>query len=374
MTETNTTLTTQPNMANRPYNSITPPTVPMVTQKRDLLTPRRFEDWRLGIPFDVTIPTNEVPYIIAVGGGKGGVGKTMVSANLAAKLAQAGNQVLVVDFDIGGANLHTYFGLGMPKRTLSDLLHPRYEDNGTLFQEIALPTSFKGVRVIPGSREDAWHIYSNWTGDLFHHVWQGILLARKNLGVNCVILDLGAGIHQHTIDFFAAAHSGVIVVLPEPTSIENAYMFLKAVLWHLVSNSARQLMMPDEQINAIKELLTSEKMASVLGQGGYLGRLRLLAKRYPLLANKIFRMLQGREIGLVLNQARCQKDIDVGKSMEHICKNYFGFLTRYLGFFNYDDVAWKSLKNQKLLVADFPHSLLAKRISDVAMKICNTRI
>lgn len=335
------------------------------TSTNFLLKPRRFEDWVLGVPFDIKVPRFDIPYLVAVGGGKGGVGKTFVAANLAAKLASMGHEVLLIDFDVGGANLHTYFGLGLPKKTLGDLLQKK----NVSFNETIVQTPFKGVRILPGSREDAWHVYSNWTTDLFRNVWHGIFNAKTELGVDCIVFDLGAGIQQHTIDFFAAAHSGLVVVLPEPTSIENAYMFLKASLWHLVNNVCHMLAMNEQEICNIKSFLTSESVAAVLAKGGYLTRLRLLAAKHPVLAHKIFRLLQGREVGLLLNQVRCQKDIDVGKSMEHICKNYFGFLTRYFSFLNYDETAWKSLRNQRLLVSDFPHSILAKRFNDVALKI-----
>ena len=335
-----------------------------------LIKPKRFEDWVLGVPFDIKLSTSDIPYLVAVGGGKGGVGKTFVAANLAAKLAALGNEVLLIDFDVGGANLHTYFGIGLPKKTLGDLLQKK----NVRFNETIMQTSIKRVRILPGSREDAWHVYSNWTSDLFRDVWHGILNAKAELGVNCIVFDLGAGIQRHTIDFFAASHTGMVVVLPEPTSIENAYMFLKASLWHHVNNLCLMLRMSEQDIQVIKLFLTSESVAAILAKGGYLTRLRLLSEKHPVLAHKIFRLLQGREVGLLLNQVRCQKDIDVGTSMEHICKNYFGFLTRYCGFFNYDETAWKSLRNQRLLVNDFPHSMLAKRFNDVAYRICSSQI
>jgi flagellar biosynthesis protein FlhG len=76
--------------------------------------------------------------------------------------------------------------------------------------------------------------------------------------------------------------------------------------------------------------------------------------------------LAGRTLGIAVNQVRCQKDIDVGKSMELIGERYFGFQTRSCGYLNYDEAAWKSLRNRRLLVVDFPHSVLSRRFSDLA--------
>ena len=63
---------------------------------------------------------------------------------------------------------------------------------------------------------------------------------------------------------------------------------------------------------------------------------------------------------------RSQKDIDVGKSMELIAERYFGFNCRSCGYLNYDEAAWKSLRNRRLLVVDFPHSVLSKRFSELS--------
>ena len=76
--------------------------------------------------------------------------------------------------------------------------------------------------------------------------------------------------------------------------------------------------------------------------------------------------MQGRYLGVVLNQARNQADMDIGQSMEHICQKYFGFQSRYLGYLNYDEAVWKSLRNRRHLMTDFPHSLIAKRLAVVA--------
>ena len=76
----------------------------------------RQRGWELGLPGYADLSGRCPPPIIAVGGGKGGVGKSLVSANLAVKLAASGWRVLAIDMDIGGANLHTYFGLPTPTR------------------------------------------------------------------------------------------------------------------------------------------------------------------------------------------------------------------------------------------------------------------
>jgi flagellar biosynthesis protein FlhG len=67
-------------------------------------------------------PKTRARRIVALGGGKGGIGKTLVSANLGIALAQRGKRVVLVDADLGGANLHTCLGLPQPAATLSDFV------------------------------------------------------------------------------------------------------------------------------------------------------------------------------------------------------------------------------------------------------------
>src|SRR5690606_11405540 len=82
----------------------------------------QYEGWLAGLPSHIEAPTFQVPAIVAVGGGKGGVGKSLVSANLAIRLGLSGRKVLAIDLDMGGANLHTYFGLAAPRVNLADAL------------------------------------------------------------------------------------------------------------------------------------------------------------------------------------------------------------------------------------------------------------
>src|SRR3978361_1503773 len=85
--------------------------------------------------------------IVAVGGGKGGVGKSLISTNLAVALARAGAKVVMLDADLGATNLHTMFGIMRPQRTVEDFLSGR---SATL-DEVALATPIPGLRLIAGA-------------------------------------------------------------------------------------------------------------------------------------------------------------------------------------------------------------------------------
>ncbi len=321
----------------------------------------RRDAWALGLPPYITYVPEDLPTIIAVGGGKGGVGKSVLSANLSARLALAGYRVLAMDMDFGCANLHTHFGVGMPERTLADFVITGRRS----FADILLPTPIPGLALVAGGREEVWGDILAGKVSQLSNLFAEIFAAKTQLNVDFVVLDLGAGTHKHTIDLFAAAHLGVATVLPEPTSIENVYVFAKSLLWSLVESIA-------ERTNQTDALADAKLALSRVGPGslhsGYLECLRKLAASHPDLVGAVLTALKGRILGLVLNQVRSQGDIDIGHAMEHICQRYFGFDASYLGYLTYDEAVWRSLRNRRLLVKDFPHSTLAKRIGLVAAK------
>ncbi len=321
----------------------------------------RQRGWELGLPVYADVSGRRPPPIIAVGGGKGGVGKSLVSANLAVKLASLGWRVLTVDLDIGGANLHTYFGLNTPPRGVADLL---VYGRGSV-ADVIVPTAATGVSIIAGGNEETWGGATAMDQTAMARLFESLVEVEEKRLADIVILDLGAGTHGLTLDFYLAAHLGILTVLPEPTSIENAYLFLKTALFRLIRNVGDQLKQ-EENANMIRDFLIKPEAGR---KGGYADHLRYLSARAPELVTALRSAVHARTLGIAVNQVRSQKDIDVGKSMELIAERYFGFNCRSCGYLNYDEAAWKSLRNRRLLVVDFPHSVLSKRFSELSKQV-----
>lgn len=330
--------------------------------RRSPILARRHAGWVLGLPHYLDPGHRTPPVIVAVGGGKGGVGKSLVSANLAVRLAATGKKVLAIDLDVGGANLHSYFGINIPKYNLADAVITR----SRALSEVIAPTSISGVSLIAGGREEALGGIGAVSDQVVSSVFDLVLSAREQNLADFVILDLGAGAHRYTIDFFSLAHAGVVAALPEPTSIENAYMFLKSMLFAFTERIGARANMR-ESAEKVRATLACQ-MPLVAGQRApsYLDKINLLMREEPQFVSQLLAAISGRTLGIIVNQIRCQKDIDVGRSMETIAERYFGFNARSLGYLNYDDAAWKSLRNRRLLVLDFPHSLLSRRFSEMA--------
>ncbi|MBY0415081.1 MAG: P-loop NTPase, partial [Bdellovibrionales bacterium] len=181
--------------------------------------------------------------IWAIGGGKGGVGKSLVTANLAICLALMGHKVAAIDLDLGGANLHTCLGVPIPDKTLSDYLSKKVRT----LTELLTPTAINNLFIISGAQDDLG------IANLKQMHKAKLLNQFNELPVDYVLLDLGAGTTFNTIDFFIAADQGIITTLPEPTSIENSYRFIKTV-YHRKLKMAEELLeigpLIDQAMNA----------------------------------------------------------------------------------------------------------------------------
>lgn len=165
--------------------------------------------------------------IWAVGGGKGGIGKSVTTANIGCALAKKGSSVILVDADLGGANLHTYFGIKFPPRTLEDFLKGKIAD----LSEAAVETEVPGLRIIAGGGEFLS------IADPASSQKQKLIDSIKKLDADRIIVDLGAGSSCNVLDFFALSSKGIIILAPEPAAIQNAYVFLKSFVYRILTLS-----------------------------------------------------------------------------------------------------------------------------------------
>lgn len=156
--------------------------------------------------------------VMTVTGGKGGVGKTSICANLAIALALRGRRVMLLDGDLGLANADVLLGL-QPDRTLADVV------NGTCrLEQIILPGP-AGIRVVPG----ASGISDMARLSPAQHV--GIVHAFSELteDLDVLLVDTSPGITESVLRFCAAAHEVLVVACDEPTSITDAYALMKVL-------------------------------------------------------------------------------------------------------------------------------------------------
>lgn len=290
--------------------------------------------------------------IVAVGGGKGGIGKSLVSANLGIALARAGHQVTLVDVDLGGANLHTCLGINQPQGTLSDVI-----TRGARIEALAAPTGIDNLSLVSGAMDalDAANPRPQARARLIEQL--------QTLETDYLVLDLGAGTSLHTIDFFLLADHGVLVLLPEPTSVENAYRFLKAALFRRLQHSAQAL-----GVAHLAEAALGSQGSAIRTPAEVV---RAVAEADPDAAAQLERSLRDFRVKLVVNQVRSPADQSVGRAVVAAWKKFFGLDMDYLGAIAYDDAAWQTVRKRRPLLVDAAGSAAASNLVMVAEALVN---
>ncbi|MCL1889386.1 MAG: MinD/ParA family protein [Desulfovibrionaceae bacterium] len=159
-----------------------------------------------------------LPLVVSVTSGKGGVGKTNISANLAYALAKAGKRALLLDADLGLANVDVLLGLS-PQYNLFHLFHGKVP-----LSKIILPTRF-GFSILPAA-SGVSEMLNLSPGQKLELLDAMDGLEKK---IDYLLVDTGAGINDNVLYFNLAAQERIVVLTPEPTSLTDAYAVIKVM-------------------------------------------------------------------------------------------------------------------------------------------------
>lgn len=295
--------------------------------------------------------------IIPVASGKGGVGKSLLSANLAIALGQQGKQVVLVDLDLGASNLHLVIGQSPTSASLGSWFTEKSQ-----FKDIIQPTDYKNVSFIAGDSQ---------IPDLtsLKHA-QKIKLIRnlKNIDTDFVILDLGAGTHQFILDMFLLSPQGIIVSAPAVTATLNGYLFLKNAVFRLLYTTFKKN-------TPGRQLLDNLKKNSTSMQKLYIPQLVQSLARVDSENTQLFinRMQQFRP-RLVMNMIENPTDANKAQRIKTSCNQYLGLEIDFLGLMYRDMLQDKALSSQLPLVIYKPQSVLGQAIYRIADKVIETPI
>ena len=305
-------------------------------------------------PFDPIQPLSQsrIKQVWTVGGGKGGIGKSMLSSSIAITLARQGFKVVAVDLDLGGANLHTALSIDLPQQTLNDFFSHRVDD----LNSCSVPTAIPNLHIISGA-QDAIGV-----ADIA--VDEKIRLLQKLRGIDAdyLMLDLGAGTGNHTLDFFLFSDIQLVTLLPEPTSIENAYRFIKSAYFR------RLRIAPDlAPIRGLIEKAMDSKNSEGIRSPSDL--YRIVNREQPEMAMKLKKEIERFQPKLIVNQTRTQTDVDIGFSVKTVCKKYFGIDMEYVGYLDYDSSVWQSVRRKKPVLVEFPNSKMVSSIDRIVQQL-----
>jgi len=289
-----------------------------------------------------------MPTIYPIGGGKGGVGKSFVAASLGALIARFGKTVALVDLDLGASNLHTFLGIPAPKEGLNLFLNK----NAHSLESVAVPTPITNLFLISSST------CSMEIANLFYAQKIKLINAIKKLPFDYVLIDLGAGTNFNTIDFFLTSSKGVFVCTPEPTSIENAFRFIKAVYLRKIKQLVKRFDFDARVKSAVLDTesnaLTSQDIIDIVA-------------KYDPGKERFFKARIGRfQFKLILNQFRKNADASLGNKIEAVCNRHFYSPFEFLGGVAFDERVIDSIYARNLYVKNYPATIATMELKQIA--------
>lgn len=290
--------------------------------------------------------------IIPVASGKGGVGKSLLSANLAIALGQAGKKVILADLDLGASNLHLVIGQQAPKTGIGTFLTGQSK-----FEDIISPTEYENVSFIAGDSEipGLTSLQASQKNELI-----------KNF-IKCkadyLILDLGAGTHLTILDMFLLSPQGIIVTAPTVTATLNGYLFLKNTVFRMMYNTFKRGTPAYNYLEQLKQDTSSLQRL-------YIPKMIEQLEKVDPENTRIFkaRMAQFKP-RLVLNMIDDPKDADRALKIRRSCAEYLGLNLEHLGVIYRDSMQDKALASRLPVIVYKPQSIISQAIYRIAEKI-----
>jgi flagellar biosynthesis protein FlhG len=293
------------------------------------------------------VPPKGTRRLIAVGGGRGGVGKSLISVNLSVYLAQLGRNVVLVDADLAGANLHTLLGIEAPPEPARDQI-----ESGKV---PLVDTPIPGLKLL-GAMVDFSALSGARPGKRSR--WAELL---RQMPAEFVVLDLGSGVAPGTLDLFSMADVGICVTLPEPPAIESTYRFLRALF---ARRLRRALMKERFKLKIVERLLAAMPTLPLP-----LDVVQQLGRSDPTLAQIALGELSRLYPKLVVNGTRVRTDNDLGHAMQAMADRYLGIELEYIGHIEQDDAVWLTVRRRRPLLIDSPTSKSARHIERMSRRI-----
>ncbi|MBK9070954.1 MAG: helix-turn-helix domain-containing protein [Myxococcales bacterium] len=286
------------------------------------------------------------PKIVAFGGGKGGIGKSLAAANVAMNLAAMGKDVVLVDAAFGGPTLHAFTGVAKLARSLGDYVRaPSVEVLAGSRCATPLPTmtliSAAGDR--DSVRMPATGLASKFIGDL------------RQLECEWVVLDLASGCAPFTLELFIRADIPVALAIPDQASVEQLFTFLRAAFTQRLAMMSISASLPSNDLAAPLDLY-----------------LHALGDK-QVTAHALGQAMLGFVPHLVVNSARSKADMELGRAVASAGHRRLGLPIDYLANLEYDEAVWAATRRRRPVILEFPESRAAKGFEKTARSLLTVR-
>ncbi len=288
--------------------------------------------------------------IIPIASGKGGVGKTIFTANLGIALANKGKTVIAIDLDLGSSNLHTCLGIKNRHPGIGSFIYKK----GISLESLIVKTDTDRLYFIPGDS------LLPGTANLQYFVKQKLIRGIQNLVADYILLDLGAGTSYNIIDFFLISNTGLLVTTPETTAILSAYAFLKTTMFRMLFRSYP----PKSRERELIHNFLTEKLEGT--DNSFLNLPELLENISPGAGEHAHTQINSLYPRIVLNMGRNKQAIALGSKLRQICKKNIGINMEFIGYIEYTDQMSASIINRIPLVLSSPDSQFGRSLTTIS--------
>ena len=294
-------------------------------------------------------------HIWPIGGGKGGSGKSFLASSLGRLLAKSGKKTLLIDLDLGAANLHTMVDVPYPGKCFSDFIRKKIP----LLENTILETPIPNLFLISGAHDNLD------IANLPYDKKIKTLRAISKLQYEYILLDLGAGTAFNTLDFFLASGNGIFITTPEPTSIENVYRLMRAIYFRRIRHyfsvtdfkalekNARQ-QSGDDSFNKPEHIVSVVK------------------KEYPEKYMLIKKDFNSFSFKLILNQLHKQDNVALGSQICNIIKKHLGLHVDFAGNISYDEHVHDAICQRVCFLDRYPHTRAANDLRELNRKMSDS--
>ncbi len=291
--------------------------------------------------------------IVPIAGGKGGVGKSLLAANLAISLSRSGHRVVLADLDLGGSNLHLILGHTGRRAAIGTYLANSDIDFASLLQE----TDYRNLTFLAGDAEIP--------GLANISVTERRRLTRnlQKLDADVLIMDLGAGTAHAILDFFLMSSQGVVVSSPTPTATVNAYLFIKNAVFRIMHQSVPRKSVAGRYLDDLfrgDRARPSPYIRVILDE---------IESVDPEHARQIRDNLRRFRPQLIFNMIEDPTDAEKVQRLRRSCQQYLSTELLHLGIVYRDELQDTALNARLPILAYKPNSLLSQAINRVADKL-----
>ena len=299
--------------------------------------------------------------IIAVGGAKGGIGKSLFVANLGVLLSQLGKKTVLVDLDLGAANLHLYMGIWSLPHRIDEFLSKTIPD----LADIMIPTKY-GPHLIGGG--------ASRLGDANIHFSRKIKLLRalKTIDADYVILDLGGDTTYNILDFYLAADQGFVLTTCEPASYMDAYGFIKLSLHRKLTRlfgaeSSHHKDRDRELELLIRDFFSDSQAAHSCHISDLLTR---VDEMLPLQGTFIKKIVDSFRPATIVTMAQAQEHVDdLVVRLKNISRKILSIDLNYFGCLPFEPQVQQSAADLVPYVSKTPHGEFAKALRRIVLRM-----